>query len=123
MQTAAPGTCRRFQETMDLYFRAVQQQALDRANGTIPDLESYIALRRDTSGCKPSLVLIEYAYHLNIPDDVMDHPIIRSLGEATNDFVSWTNVSPLWHYYIRIPLLMLTRKCLVCVFSSSSHPY
>ncbi|KAF8137232.1 isoprenoid synthase domain-containing protein [Boletus edulis] len=91
MQTASPGTCRRFKETMKLYFQAIQQQALDRANGTIPDLESYITLRRDTSGCKPSWVLIEYAYHLNIPDEVMDHPIICGIGEATNDFVAWSN--------------------------------
>lgn len=80
---------------MELFFQAVQQQALDRANGTIPDLESYIALRRDTSGCKSSWVLIEYAHHLDIPDDVMDHPVIRSLGDATNDLVTWSNVSQL----------------------------
>lgn len=93
IQTASPGTCRRFQETMDLFFQAIRHQALDRASGTVPDLESYIALRRDTSGCKPSWVLIEYAHNLHIPDDVMDHPIIRSLGEATNDLVTWSNVS------------------------------
>ncbi|KAF8137234.1 isoprenoid synthase domain-containing protein [Boletus edulis] len=91
MQTASPGTCRRFKETMGLFFQAIQQQALDRANGAIPDLESYISLRRDTSGCKPSWVLIEYAHNLDIPDDVMNHPIICSLGEATNDLVTWSN--------------------------------
>ena len=86
---------------MELFFQAVQQQALDRANGAIPDLESYIALRRDSSGCKPSWVLIEYSHHLRIPDDVMDHPIVRSLGEATNDLVTWSNVSPLrcWFHF------------------------
>ncbi|KAG6380001.1 isoprenoid synthase domain-containing protein [Boletus reticuloceps] len=66
MQTASPGTCRRFKETMKLYFQAIQQQALDRANGTIPDLESYITLRRDTVDANLA-------------------------GEATNDFVAWSN--------------------------------
>ncbi|KAG8216688.1 isoprenoid synthase domain-containing protein [Butyriboletus roseoflavus] len=91
IRTAAPGTYQRLQETMELFFQAIHQQALDRANGTVPDLESYIALRRDTSGCKPCWALIEYAHHLHIPDDVMDHPTIRSLGEATNDLVTWSN--------------------------------
>ncbi|KAG9313621.1 isoprenoid synthase domain-containing protein [Chiua virens] len=91
VQTAAPGTLQRFRETMDLFFQAIHQQARDRASGTIPDLESYIALRRDTSGCKPCWALIEYAHHLHIPDDVMNHPIIQSLGEATNDLVTWSN--------------------------------
>jgi hypothetical protein len=57
--TASPGAQRRFIETMDLFFQSVTQQALDRATGVIPDLESYIALRRDTSGCKPCWALIE----------------------------------------------------------------
>jgi len=41
------------------------------------------------SGC----TLILDAYNLNIPDEVMDHPVLRSLGEATNDLVTWSNVS------------------------------
>ena len=33
------------------------------------------------------------AYNLDIPDEVMEHPVIRSLGEAANDLVTWSNVS------------------------------
>ncbi|KAF6745443.1 isoprenoid synthase domain-containing protein [Ephemerocybe angulata] len=89
--TASPGAQRRFIETFDFFFQSVTQQALDRASGVIPDLESYIALRRDTSGCKPCWALIEYANNLDIPDEVMDHPVVRSLGEAANDLVTWSN--------------------------------
>lgn len=46
--TARPGTQQRFRETMDFFFQAVTQQAKDRDAGIVPDLESYIALRRDT---------------------------------------------------------------------------
>ncbi|KAJ7598925.1 isoprenoid synthase domain-containing protein [Mycena floridula] len=91
MTTASPGTQQRFIETFDFFFQSVTEQANDRAAGVIPDLESYIALRRDTSGCKTSFVLIEYANNLDIPDEVMDHPIIRNLGEAANDLVTWSN--------------------------------
>lgn len=109
MQTAAPGACRRLQETLEMFFQAIQRQALDRANGTIPDLQSYIPLRRDTSGCRTTWALIEYAYNLDIPDDVLDHPVIRSLGETTNDFVAWSNVTQ--PPPMSLANAMLTRWC------------
>ncbi|THH32805.1 hypothetical protein EUX98_g1401 [Antrodiella citrinella] len=89
--TGSPGMQQRFQETMDFFFQAVTQQAQDRENGVVPDLDSYVSMRRDTSGCKPCWALIEYAYNLTLPDEVMEHPIIVALGEATNDLVTWSN--------------------------------
>ncbi|KAI0828590.1 terpenoid synthase [Trametes gibbosa] len=88
---ASPGARRRFVETFELFFRAVAQQARDRESGNIPDLESYIAMRRDTSGCKPCWALIEYANDLDLPDWVMQHPCVRGLEEAANDLVTWSN--------------------------------
>ncbi|KAJ3002976.1 hypothetical protein NUW54_g5554 [Trametes sanguinea] len=90
-RTASRGAQRRFIETFELFFRAVTQQARDRESGDIPDLESYIAMRRDTSGCKPCWALIEYAYDLDLPDWVMEDPTIRGLEEAANDLVTWSN--------------------------------
>ena len=78
---------------MDLFFKAITTQARDRAAGVIPDLEDYIVVRRDTSGCKPCWALIEYANNLDLSDEVMEHPIIQGLDEATNDLVTWSNVS------------------------------
>lgn len=90
--TAAAGMKQRFMSTFDMFFQAVTVQAADRLSGTIPDLESYITLRRDTSGCKPCWALIEYANGLDIPDNVMEHQLIRDCGEAANDLVTWSNV-------------------------------
>ena len=78
---------------MGLFFEAVTIQARDRAAGIIPELEDYIAMRRDNSGCKPSWALIEYANGLDLPDEVMEHRIIQNLDDATNDLVTWSNVS------------------------------
>ncbi|KAF9007449.1 isoprenoid synthase domain-containing protein [Cyathus striatus] len=91
MQTAGPGCRERFIHSMDLFFKAVSQQALDRVQGMIPDLESYISTRRDTSGCKPCFQLIEFAARIDLPQEVVEHPIIQSLEEATNDLVTWSN--------------------------------
>lgn len=82
----------RFMSNFDMYFQAVAVQAADRQANATPDLESYITLRRDTSGCKPCWALIEFAYGLDIPDDVMEHSVLRDLGEAANDLVAWSNV-------------------------------
>ncbi|KAM6496634.1 hypothetical protein JOM56_007107, partial [Amanita muscaria] len=54
--TSSPGTKKRF---IDLFFQSVTEQVADRASVNIPDLESYFALRRDTSGSKPCWALIE----------------------------------------------------------------
>ena len=88
----SPGSQKRFIHTMDLFFKAVTIQAHDRATGIIPDLEDYIGVRRDTSGCKPCWALIEYSNGLDLPDEVMEHHIIQSLDEAANDLVTWSNV-------------------------------
>ena len=78
-----------------LFFSAVTREAQDRSQHHIADLESYIALRRDTGGCKSCFALIEYAAGIDLPDAVINHPSIRTLEDATNDIVAWTNVSDL----------------------------
>lgn len=45
-----PGAQSRFKETLELFFEAVNIQANARDQGVVPDLESYIDVRRDTSG-------------------------------------------------------------------------
>jgi len=91
MPIAAPGVQRRFLKTFEKYMRAVVEEADLRQSGTILDLESYIALRRDTSGCQACWAMIEYGNSLEIPDEVMDYPLLRRLGETTNDYVMLAN--------------------------------
>ncbi|KAJ7193852.1 terpenoid synthase [Mycena pura] len=88
---AGPGTQARFKETFELFFEAVNIQTKQRDTGCIPDLESYIALRRDTSGCKLCWALIEYGLDIDLPDFVAEHPIIMALNQSTNDLVTWSN--------------------------------
>ena len=78
---------------METYFQAVHQQAFYRAGRIVPDLETYIEMRRETSGCKPAFDLIEYSLGLELPDDVIEHPIVMALKQGANDFVTWSNVS------------------------------
>ncbi|OJA19105.1 hypothetical protein AZE42_10031 [Rhizopogon vesiculosus] len=91
MQTGGPGCTERFIHTMDLFFIAVAKQADDRVKGHTRDIESYITVRRDTSALKPCFALIEYAARIDLPDEVMSHPVIMAMEEAINDVVTWSN--------------------------------
>ncbi|KAF5342403.1 hypothetical protein D9611_001384 [Ephemerocybe angulata] len=91
VRTAGPGCTERFIQNMDLFFQSVAQQTQDRAQGVIPDMESYLALRRDNSGCKPCFQLTEFAAGIDLPEEVVQHPVIQSLEEASNDLVTWSN--------------------------------
>ncbi|KAJ8480777.1 hypothetical protein ONZ51_g6432 [Trametes cubensis] len=91
IRDAKPGPQARFKENLELFFEAVHQQARDREAGIIPDLESYMNVRRDTSGCKPVFDLIEYAVDIDLPDFVVTHPVIQALNQGANDLVTWSN--------------------------------
>ncbi|KAI0820240.1 terpenoid synthase [Trametes gibbosa] len=88
IQDAKPGPQARFKETLELFFEAVHQQARDRDAGIILDLEPYISVRRDTSGCKPVFDLIEYSMDIDLPEFVVEHPIIKALNQGANDLVT-----------------------------------
>ncbi|KAK7690875.1 hypothetical protein QCA50_005977 [Cerrena zonata] len=91
LQTAGPRCTKRFVDTMELYVDAVIQQAADRDSNNIPDMQTYIALRRETSAVRPSIILAEFTAGIDLPDGVAEHPLIRSMEDATNDWCSWTN--------------------------------
>ncbi|KAM5532938.1 hypothetical protein V8D89_013404 [Ganoderma adspersum] len=88
---AKPGPQARFKENLELFFEAVYQQARDRDTKLIPDLDSYISVRRDTSGCKPVFDLIEYAMDIDLPEHVVRHPVVQALNQGANDLVTWSN--------------------------------
>ncbi|KAG2341925.1 terpenoid synthase [Suillus weaverae] len=90
-ETGGPGCTERFIHAMDLWFISAAKEVDNRAKGHVNDVESYIELRRDLSGCKSCFALIEFVGRIDLPDEVVSHPVIMALEEATNDFVSWSN--------------------------------
>ncbi|KAJ7207894.1 terpenoid synthase [Mycena pura] len=80
---AGPGTQARFKEAMEFFFGAVNIETKQRDTNAIPDLESYIALRRDTSDT--------YGLGIDLPDFVVEDPIMMALNQYTNDLVAWSN--------------------------------
>ncbi|KAG2046914.1 terpenoid synthase [Suillus hirtellus] len=90
-ETAGPGCTKRFIDGMDLWFIAAAKEVENRAKGHINDVESYIELRRDLSGCKACFAFTEFACQIDLPDEVVSHPVVIALEEAANDFISWSN--------------------------------
>ncbi|OSX61273.1 hypothetical protein POSPLADRAFT_1145701 [Postia placenta MAD-698-R-SB12] len=91
IRDAKPCVQTRFRDKVALFFKAVRQEAQDRERGVLPDLESYIIMRRDTSACRPSFDLIEYTMGIELPRYVVDDPIVRALNQSANDLVAWSN--------------------------------
>lgn len=84
---------------MGLFLEARHIQAIHRKNGIIPGIEEYIDIRRDSSAFKPLFDFLEYTLEIDVPVEIMDHPIVQSLKESANDFCTWANVcKPIYIY-------------------------
>ena len=69
---------------------AVVQQAEDRRQNHIRTLDSYLDVRRDTIGAKPSFAILEL--EMDLPDDVFNHPTLENLRTWVIDMLCIGNV-------------------------------
>ncbi|KJA22852.1 hypothetical protein HYPSUDRAFT_138665 [Hypholoma sublateritium FD-334 SS-4] len=84
-KSATPSAHRRFIDAFQMYMDAVVQQAADRSKNYVRDIDDYFVVRRDTIGAKPSFAICEL--YLNLPDSVMEHPVIMKLTELCIDVI------------------------------------
>ncbi|KAF9072640.1 terpenoid synthase [Rhodocollybia butyracea] len=82
---ATPTAQRRFIEVYQAYVNSIIQQAIDRADNHIRDVNSYFQVRRDTIGVKPSFTLLEFT--MDIPDEIMEHPVIHEFTMGCVDML------------------------------------
>ena len=102
-------TCqKRFIDEFDEFVRAVVKQAQDRDHlvfrehlpfsasviflptAVQGDAKSYMAVRRDTVGAKPSFALLEM--DMELPQEVFDHPTLATLRDIATDMLYLANV-------------------------------
>lgn len=77
---------------MDLfqyYMDGIVQQAIDRDQHHIRDVDTYFALRRQTIGTAPSYGLIDM--YFNIPDHMIQHPHVQDMSDLATDMISMCN--------------------------------
>ncbi|CDO77211.1 hypothetical protein BN946_scf184747.g24 [Trametes cinnabarina] len=89
LQSATPEATVHFLESFTDYVRSVVTEAEDRCNGRIPDLESFIKIRRENNGGRPSLSPCEL--HLKLPDEVFYHPNLVELRLCIVDMITIIN--------------------------------
>lgn len=91
LQAKGARTLPYFVSAVNDYLRACMQEATNFKQSTIPDVETYIALRRLSASGDSYIELIEFIDHLTIPDFVREHNIIKELKLMTNNILAWCN--------------------------------
>lgn len=84
-----PAWYMRFHRSMRAYHDTRRRlRSLD--STCIPDLETYIDLRRDASGLRMVFHLIEYAGGLDLPERASSHPVLKQLIDKACDIIAWS---------------------------------
>jgi len=91
IQVASASSWNRFIANYAEYLDAVIDESADRVAGHIRSIPEYLELRRLTIGGYPSFLCLELG--LDIPDEVMEHPKIKSLLGLVAETIILTNVS------------------------------
>ena len=81
---------RRFLESFSAFVYAVTDEASDRNGGRVRGIKDFLEVRRSTVGAYASYFCLELG--LDIPDEIMTHPTIRSLLGLVADSILLTNV-------------------------------
>ncbi|KAI0329655.1 terpenoid synthase [Cubamyces sp. BRFM 1775] len=89
VRNATPEAWAHFVESFTDYVRSVVSEAADRCNGTSRSIDSFIKIRRENNGGRPSLSPCEL--HLAIPDEAFYHPHIVELRTCIVDMITVVN--------------------------------
>lgn len=82
----------RFIKSQRCYLEARHQLCKSSALGLIPDLESYIEQRRDASGFRLALDMVQYAGDVKVPDTLPEDTLFGRLHEHACDIATWSEV-------------------------------
>ncbi len=88
---ASAAWTRRFLRTVTEHFQSSLWEAANRARDTVPDLETYVRMRRITGGILVDLDLIEVVEGLRLPPEVRDHHTVQALARTSNNVACWAN--------------------------------
>ncbi|MCJ1347352.1 hypothetical protein MMC31_005575 [Peltigera leucophlebia] len=86
-----PNVAKRFVDSITSYAIAASKQTGFRERNLRPSVEEYVALRRETGAVMTCMPFIENSLGIDLPDSVLQHPIIEKLHTAANDIVCWGN--------------------------------
>jgi Delta6-protoilludene synthase len=91
VECSSSSSAQRFIRDFDEYTDAVRQEAVEREAGFHRNLQDYYALRRRTVGARPAFNL--FLLPEDIPDEVLESPLIGKLAIDAIDMILLANVS------------------------------
>ncbi|CAM6083367.1 unnamed protein product [Calypogeia fissa] len=80
---------RRWGPLVQNYVHGGAKEIRDRENKTIPSMDEFIALRRDTIAIWSVMGVIDYTDNVNLPDEVFDSPEMQAFIRAACDLLAW----------------------------------
>ena len=81
----------RFVSVFTRYLEANTEQVAFRQLRQIPDLEMYKELRLHSIGWYVSSLTLEFALGLDLPDEIIEHPLVSALEVATAFHITFVN--------------------------------
>ena len=88
------------------YLHGVTQEASDRDNNRIRQVNDYLRLRRETSAGRPTLALVEFG--LELPENVMQYEVVKEMRDIAVDLIIFVNVRT---FYVPCSQQVLTFRC------------
>jgi 5-epi-alpha-selinene synthase len=73
------------------YFHGCVQEAICRVQGIVPDLDTYLKIRRSSVGVNLFITVSELCNQLMIPDFLRKHDIVIKLKLMTVNIITWCN--------------------------------
>jgi hypothetical protein len=86
-QKAPRGNCRRFIQALTVCATDVLRQVQDCSIEQVQKPEDLIKLRRNSIGVKPLYAFVEYGHNIELPDYVIQHPLIQEIELLGIDWV------------------------------------
>ncbi|MFJ8677605.1 hypothetical protein [Streptomyces sp. NPDC093589] len=84
-------TARNVKNFLASQIQEVRNQAAHSNAGRLPALEDFIMFRRETVAMRCFIDFIERCGHFELPRQVRDHPLLRTMNDAAVDATAWTN--------------------------------
>ncbi|MBE3559283.1 MAG: hypothetical protein IMW89_08665 [Ktedonobacteraceae bacterium] len=81
----------RYRQHFIKYFDTYNWTVRNRALGIVPDIASYVEKRRHSGGMTIGIDLIDFAEHIELPEQLLNSPQFEILNRTTNDVVCWSN--------------------------------
>ena len=90
--TTPEDTCvNRFINGFDVYMKSMIKEAEDRENKRVRTVDDYLQLRRETFAAQASISFLSFG--LELPEEVLLHPVMKNLTLASTDILCIINVS------------------------------